>query len=166
MGRPKSPIKAWIVEQRKAHGWKSDELAQRLDVSESTVRGWEAASGGQPKAENIDALERVFGVTFSGRDEPPGDQAAIVAAVREQTEAIREQTAMIERNVASINRNANATEQLVIALAARLDQADVERQAGLDDLVAALAVAFGPRATGEGAPVGAPADGLRRDTDR
>jgi transcriptional regulator with XRE-family HTH domain len=39
---PKTPLGAWIVEQRKARDWKSEELARQLGVADSTVRSWEA----------------------------------------------------------------------------------------------------------------------------
>jgi hypothetical protein len=42
--KPKSAVSAWIVEQRNRQdpAWKSEELARRLGVAESTVRGWES----------------------------------------------------------------------------------------------------------------------------
>jgi transcriptional regulator with XRE-family HTH domain len=83
--KPKTPTAAWIVENRRRLGWKSEELAQRLDVSDSTVRGWE--SGRSVSADNLDRLEREFGRTAPGRDEPDGDLAT---AIRELTAYLRQ----------------------------------------------------------------------------
>ena len=132
MRKPKSPVAAWIVEQRKARGWKSEELAQRLDVAESTVRSWESGRGVSP--DNIDRLERLFGV------EAPGDGQAyggdVAAAIRDQTarmEAVqREQTA-------AIREMTGLMAQIVTLLATQQTQGSPEldrlfREAGIEPL--------------------------------
>ena len=104
MRKPKTPLAAWIIEHRKAQdpvategqGWKTGELARRLGVGDSTVRGWE--SGRNVGEENLDALERLFRLQAPGRDAATPDQAALIAAV---------------------NRQAAATEALVAVLAVR-----------------------------------------------
>lgn len=78
--KPKAPLSAWIVEQRKRLGWKSEELAARLDVAESTVRGWE--SGRSVSADSLARMERAFGVQAPGTNEPgAGDPAGLMAAM-------------------------------------------------------------------------------------
>jgi transcriptional regulator with XRE-family HTH domain len=88
--KPKSAVSAWIVEQRNRQdpAWKSEELARRLGVAESTVRGWE--SGRTISDANLIALERLFGVEAPGgrADQPGGGDVA--AAIDRQTDVMRE----------------------------------------------------------------------------
>lgn len=101
--KPKSALSLWIVEQREAQptedgkGWTSGQLADKLGVSDSTVRGWEA--GRSVSSDNLAQLERLFGVEAPGRDEPNDGQALVAAAIRDQTDrmeaAIQAQTAML-----------------------------------------------------------------------
>lgn len=85
MRKPKAPLAAWIVEQRKAREWKSEELAARLGVSDSTVRSWE--SGRAVSADNLAQMERLFGLAAPDGDRYVG-QDALVAAIDRQTAAI------------------------------------------------------------------------------
>lgn len=90
MQRFKPPVSQWIVDERKRHGWKVDELSRRLvemgyEAQPSTVQVWEA--GRSPKGETIDALERLFGSAAPRAAELSGDLAS---AIREQTAAMRE----------------------------------------------------------------------------
>jgi transcriptional regulator with XRE-family HTH domain len=64
--KPKSALSAWVVEQRNRQdpAWKSEELARRLGVAESTVRGWE--SGRTISPANLVALEGVPGFALNG----------------------------------------------------------------------------------------------------
>lgn len=83
MRTPKKPLSAWIVTNREAQptedgkGWTSGELARRLGVSDSTVRGWEA--GRSVSEGNLELMERLFGVTAPGHEEP-SDLAAMLQA--------------------------------------------------------------------------------------
>lgn len=90
---PKPPLADWIVTNREAQptpdgkGWTSDELADRVGVARSTVRGWEI---GRPVSlPNLAALERLFGKTAPGEAGPP-DQSDLAAAIREQTTMLSE----------------------------------------------------------------------------
>jgi transcriptional regulator with XRE-family HTH domain len=76
---PKTPLGAWIVEQRKARDWKSEELARQLGVADSTVRSWE--SGRAISADNLARLERLLGVQ-APISEVGGDTVALVADLR------------------------------------------------------------------------------------
>jgi len=88
--RHKPPISAWIASERKAHGWKVEELSARLrgmgyEAETATVRVWEA--GRSPKAETIEGLERLF-ESKAPRDDAP-DNSDLVAAIRELVEEVR-----------------------------------------------------------------------------
>src|SRR5688500_6031728 len=98
MGTPKAPVKAWIVAQREAKGWEAWDLAEKLGVSYSTVRGWEAASGGKPNARNIQRLETLFGITAPGSPDALGqvDLTAVVAAIDPQTDALERRTKALD----------------------------------------------------------------------
>lgn len=91
---PKAPLPLWIVENREAQpsedgkGWTSGELAARLGVADSTVRGWE--TGRSVSEDNIRAMERLFGTQAPGHDEPSSGDPQLVAALLEQAAAIRD----------------------------------------------------------------------------
>lgn len=86
MGRPRTPLAAWIREQRQAREWKSEEVARRLGVAESTVRSWE--SGRTISDDNLDALERLFGQEAPGHEASAPDVGALAVAIEAQTAAI------------------------------------------------------------------------------
>jgi ribosome-binding protein aMBF1 (putative translation factor) len=89
--KAKPPVSAWIVTERKRLGWKVDDVSRRLlelgyDAQPSTVQVWEA--GRSPRAETIEALERLFG-SMAPRDQPTiGDLSGLVEAITQQTAAI------------------------------------------------------------------------------
>jgi transcriptional regulator with XRE-family HTH domain len=90
MQKFKPPVSQWNVDERKRHGWKVDELSRRLldmgyEAQPSTVQVWEA--GRSPKADTIEALERLFGSAAPRGAELSGDLAD---AIREQAAAIRD----------------------------------------------------------------------------
>jgi len=91
--RAKPPMAAWIVERRKAADLKPADIAQRLGVSEPTVRGWETGRG--VSADNVAALERLFGVAAPDQPEP-ADMSALVAALDRQATAINELVARLD----------------------------------------------------------------------
>lgn len=150
--KPKTPVAAWIVEQRKALGWKSEELAARLGVSESAVRGWE--SNRPVSSDNLAALERLYGVVAPGQDESSeGDVAA----------AIREQAASNDRLAKAMETQAEA----FTTLAASIDRAAagvVGQVGGFGHLLRDLLAAAG--ATGSEAPDGAQSRGPHAPVER
>lgn len=90
MARPKPPISLWIASERKRHGWKVRDLSEKLialnlDAAETTVRTWEA--GRPPRAETIDALERLF-ASPAPREATTPDLGGLLAALSSQTEAL------------------------------------------------------------------------------
>jgi hypothetical protein len=102
VAKPKPPISAWIVAQRKLRDpeWKPRELAARLRdrgirAEEGTVRTWEA--GRKPSDDAIAEMERLFGAP-APRDQGPGDLADLVAAVRELVEEVRLSRLAQDRN--------------------------------------------------------------------
>jgi transcriptional regulator with XRE-family HTH domain len=102
VAQPKSPLKRWIVEQREAKGWEAWDLAEKLGVTYSTVRGWEAASGGNPAPKNIEVMERLFGVTSPITSGAAANGDAVAAAIERQTAALDRQTDMLERMLGEI----------------------------------------------------------------
>ncbi len=116
MRAPKKPLSAWIVTNREAQptddgkGWTSGDLARRLGVSDSTVRGWEA--GRSVSEGNLELMERLFGVTAPGHDEA-GDQALVAAAINRQTEAVDRQTEAIDRQTKAITEQMMMLERML-----------------------------------------------------
>jgi hypothetical protein len=117
--KQKPPISEWIVRERKRLTWKPKDVSDRLkaagyEAEESTVQVWEA--GRSPKAETIDALEKLFG-SVAPRENGNGnaDLSAMIAA---QTAAIERQTAVLERVLELLQGQAGSRlGQLVSALA-------------------------------------------------
>lgn len=130
--------------QRKAQppdGWKSEELAQRAGVSDSTVRGWE--SGRPIKPENLDRLEQLFGVEFEGH---VPDQDALITVLERQNALMEAQAAAYYALALSIDNAARGV---------------LERVAGFDEALTQLLELAGntvPATDGDGAPVA----GVRR----
>ena len=95
MARPKPATAAWIARERKRLGLKPADLvtrlaAQSITVSEQTVRVWESNADRRPSAQNLDALERIFGSQAPERATTADDLAA---SIRELAEAIRQERA-------------------------------------------------------------------------
>jgi transcriptional regulator with XRE-family HTH domain len=97
--KPKPPLSAWLIHQRKERGWKPLDVAQRLDVAEVTVRGWE--SGRSIRADTVGELERLFGVTAPGSALPP-QQAELGVLLP-----------LLERQALAAERQADAAEALL-----------------------------------------------------
>lgn len=107
--KPKRPTAAWITEQRKAQptpdgrGWTVEQLAEKIGVAPATIRGWEAPGGRPPSQENLDALERVFGV--SSPESSPGGELGLdrlAAAIERQAGALEDHTAAVNRLLALV----------------------------------------------------------------
>jgi transcriptional regulator with XRE-family HTH domain len=115
---PKTPLGAWIVEQRKARDWKSEELARQLGVADSTVRSWE--SGRAISADNLARLERLLGVQ-APVSEGGGDAATLLAAFRdallEQTRALAE----VRLELREARRTAEEERGVIAEILARLE---------------------------------------------
>lgn len=112
MGKPKPPVSAWIVSQRKLKTWKPLDLARELRTrgvraEEGTVRTWEA--GRKPSAEAIAEMERLFG--SAAPQETEGDLA----------DAIRAQTAAMLELVAELRAAREAQQGRDEGLAVSLD---------------------------------------------
>jgi transcriptional regulator with XRE-family HTH domain len=92
----------WIVDQRKAARLETWDIAGRLGVSDSTVRGWEA--GRRPKADNLRELERLFGQPAPGsapRDEL-GGLAAALSELAVELRATREDRRAVEARLRAL----------------------------------------------------------------
>jgi transcriptional regulator with XRE-family HTH domain len=93
--RIKPPIAEWIARERKRAGLSVDQLVERLalvgvNVGRQTVQVWESYADRRPKADTLDALERIFGSTapaLTGATETPD---SLLAALAAQTAAISE----------------------------------------------------------------------------
>ena len=87
--RPKPAQNAWLIEQRKRRGWKPEDVADRLDVSVATVRGWESGRGIGP--DSMTRLEALFGVAAPGHEQPTSDAAMLelADAIRDLVEELR-----------------------------------------------------------------------------
>lgn len=121
--KPKPPVSAWIQSERKRMGWKVHDLSRRLidlgyDAQESTVGVWEA--GRSPKAETIEALERLFG-SQAPREDGNGDMTALVAALSSQTAALNRLADRLEAQptVDLVAAMKAATEATVVSLVAQ-----------------------------------------------
>lgn len=84
---------AWIQGERKRLGLSTRELSERLalvgvKVGEQTISVWESYAGRNPSADNIDALERLFGSQAPLGATESGDATA--AAIDRQTEVFRQ----------------------------------------------------------------------------
>lgn len=82
------PIAMWIKQQRKARGWKVEELSRRLieagyDASVGTIRVWESPRGRDPHPRTLLAMERMFD-TVAPREEEPD----LVSAIEALTDAV------------------------------------------------------------------------------
>lgn len=84
--RPKTPLAAWIRENRRRLGLTSGQVAARLGVADVTVRSWEAGRG--VSEENLDALEHLYDREAPGGEPASPDQAEIAAAIDRQTAAL------------------------------------------------------------------------------
>ena len=99
----KPPVSAWIAAERKARGWKVEELSRRLrdmgyEAEVGTVRVWEA--GRSPKAETIEALERLFESRAPRQADP--DMGDIIAAIRALTESVNAHRSVMESQGAAL----------------------------------------------------------------
>lgn len=118
---PKHPVSLWLIDERKRHGWKAEEVARRLrdagvDAADGTYRVWE--SGRKPSDTAIRAMETLFDSTAPAEAAPTPDLAALVAALTEQT---RVNTMLVERLIRYEDRVAKLEEltaQLAEAAAA------------------------------------------------
>lgn len=112
--RPKPPISAWIVRERKRLGLKPPDLAARLTamglpVADGTPRTWEA--GRSPSPENIEGLERIFG-TVAPNTETSGNGSTLAPEVSALITSI---SALIEE-IRSARRERADLEERVLAL--------------------------------------------------
>lgn len=102
--RQKPATAAWIQRERKRLGLSTRELSDRLaligaKVGEQTISVWESYADRRPSADNLDALERLFGSTAPERQEPSGDQSQMLAVMRDCAEAMRECASAIQMSV-------------------------------------------------------------------
>lgn len=107
--RDKPPISQWIVDERKRHGWKVDEVSRRLlemgyEAQPSTVQVWEA--GRTPRADTLEALERLFD---SHAPREVDIDAARGEAIAVMTEAIRQQTQVMREMLLAMREERSRT---------------------------------------------------------
>jgi transcriptional regulator with XRE-family HTH domain len=79
-------VSLWLIDNRKRLGHKPADVAARVGVSETTVRGWEA--GRSIGASSVAALEGYFGVE-APREREPVNLDDLVAAMRELIAELR-----------------------------------------------------------------------------
>lgn len=124
-GQPPLPaLTQWLIDNRRPV-MKLGELARKLTdagyrnrdgfpVTETTLRGWEARSGGVPQSA-VPYLERIFEKRAPSEWEV-ADQSAVVAAIRENTAMLSD--VLTELRSLSVSRDETIREQ--IALLVRL----------------------------------------------
>lgn len=108
--KPKNALAAWLVEQRRQRRWRVEDVAERVDVVASTVRAWESGRG--ISDDNLDALERLFGVESPAHVEQPSADSALVAELRRHTEATLENSALLRDLISGLVRPAVPTLEL------------------------------------------------------
>lgn len=84
----RGPVAAWARRERLARGWTQKQVADKLGIGEVSYRGNEAGRVSKPVQE---ALEAIYGTKAPDPYTPsatPGDMAALIAALSEQTMAI------------------------------------------------------------------------------
>lgn len=104
--RDKGPIGAWATKQRDRRGWTPADVVRALEavgqpITEGTYRGIEAGPR-PPSRAIIGALERVFEVQAPDPHEPlpePGNMAALVQALHEQTATMQRLIEVLTENV-------------------------------------------------------------------
>lgn len=155
--RQKPATAAWIQRERKRLGLSTRELSERLAligvrVGEQTISVWESYAGRNPSADNLDALERLFGSKAPERADGQGDVAAtLAAAIDRQTDALL--SAIRDREAALARRD----EEIAALLQELADyrqeaaKARIVEQSLIEALPAAIAHALvqGLRATRE-----------------
>lgn len=87
MRRPKPATSVWLIEERNKAKMKPLDVAEAIDVAESTVRGWEA--GRSIKSDNRRALERLFGVEAPAESVPPEDLRDLIAVLSALVDELR-----------------------------------------------------------------------------
>lgn len=114
--KPKPPQSAWLIRHRKERGWKPADVAQRLDVAEVTVRGWE--SGRSIRADTLAQMERLFGEEAPGHETtaPEGTVALIQAMTRAMEAQADAFNAMAEQIQAAVALSMGEREGLLSAI--------------------------------------------------
>lgn len=116
----KPAMSLWLADNTDRLGLTPADVAVRVGVSESTVRGWEA--GRSIGSASVAALERMFGLDAPEHEGAAGDQNALVLALATQAAAISDLVAELRL--------------------ARLEQAEWNR--GVQDVVRSLAERLAP----------------------
>lgn len=107
----KAAVNLWLIDNSDRLGLKPADVARRIDVSETTVRGWEA--GRSVGAGSLYKLEQLFGTEAPVPHDTPGDIAALVDAITDLVSELR------QTRLEQAEWNAGVQE-VVRALAARL----------------------------------------------
>lgn len=141
MRQAKPPFSLWLAAERKRHQLKVEELSDRLtkmgfEAAVPTVRTWEA--GRVPRADTIEALERLFG-TPAPREIVGGDSGDLAAAIRELTAYLREQGQWQRDLLAALASDDTGAAARLAAAAIGKARGDVDRLAEREEAPAAEA---------------------------
>ncbi len=137
----RGPIGAWMRRERTARDWSQKEMPERLAtvgqrVDADYYRQLEA--GKKPGPEVMDALQRLFGSEPQPLPEPVGDDmAALIAALREQTDANRQLSEAVRALAVAVGQS----QQVTMAAADGMTTAvHVAIQSALDSVLSRLPV--------------------------
>lgn len=140
MQKAKPPVSAWIARERKAHGWKVAELSRRLtdmgyEAQPSTIGVWEA--GRAPRAETIEALERLFGSLAPREEDYAGDSQAVLLAIEKQTQWLERQWTATTSLMEHLDKQNEHLGELVKVLQAS-QGGDVQRAEAFVDILSRM----------------------------
>lgn len=107
--RPKPVTAAWIAKERKRLGLSVDALREKLKlygvtVSRQTIQVWESYADRKPSAQNLDALERIFGSQAPEKPAPEGTAglAEALTALTDELRAMREERQSTEARLRAL----------------------------------------------------------------
>lgn len=121
--RAKPELALWLIDERKRNNRSVRDVAQLVNRSEATVRGWEAGRPPRADDEVIALLESVYdSVAPRSEEERAGDLAHAILELRDELAAMRLEREAWQRGLVSVLREYAAgqvPEALLDALAPR-----------------------------------------------